>query len=245
MFVFKDHDAGFGNLLILLSDCWDTCKAIHRNVYERFELSNCVVLKGYTVVDSDEGEHPPAKIIINNWTMNTVHPRLCDFVYPTVYMESLINQHRQLLDGVTAAVHIRRGSHSKDSTQFRTSTDKSFFHCSDEGLAKFERIIQQVPGKVYLASDSKELKVSLKQKYGDKIRMLDTEFAITARQDAATTQTVKNLQDAYLEWFLLSLCPMVFITGGQTPEDLTGFSTYSYTAALYGKKPYHLIFNNY
>ena len=245
MFVFKDHDAGFGNLLILLSDSWDTCKAIHRNVYERFELSNCVVLKGYTVVDGDEGEHPPAKIIINNWMMDNVHPRLRDFVYPTVYMESLINQHRQLLDGVTAAVHIRRGSHSKDSTQFRTGTDKSFFHCSDEGLAKFERIIQQVTGKVYLASDSKELKMSLKQKYGDKIRMLDTEFAITAHQDAVTTQTAKNLQDAYLEWFLLSLCPMIFITGGQNPTDLTGFSTYSYTAAVYGKKPYHLIFNNY
>jgi hypothetical protein len=245
MFVFKDHNAGFGNLLILLSDCWDTCKAIHRNVYERFELSNCVTLKGYTVVDGDEGEHPPAKIIINNWMMNTVHPRLREFVCPTVYMESVINQHVHLLDGVTAAVHIRRGSHSKDSTQFTTGTDKSFFHCSDEGLAKFERVIQQLAGKVYLASDSKELKASLKQKYGDKIRMLDTEFAITAHQDAADTQTVKNLQDAYLEWFLLSLCPMVFITGGQEPQDLTGFSTYSYTAAVYGKKPYHLIFNNY
>ena len=245
MFVFKDHDAGFGNLLILLSDCWDTCKAIHKNVYERFELNKCVDLKGYTVFDGDEGEHPPAKIIINNWTMNTVHPRLREFVHPTAYMESLINQHMYLLDGVTAAVHIRRGSHSKDSTQFKDASDKAFFHCSDEGLAKFERVIQQLTGKVYLASDSKELKASLKQKYGDKIRMLDTEFAITAHQDATTTQTVKNLQDAYLEWFLLSLCPMVFITGGQTPEDLTGFSTYSYTSALYGKKPYHLIFNNY
>jgi hypothetical protein len=245
MFVFKDHEAGFGNLLILLSDCWDTCKAIHRNVYERFELSNCVALKGYTVVDGDEGEHPPAKIIINKWMMDTVHPRLREFVYPTVYMESMINQHMYLLDGVTAAVHIRRGSHSKDSTQFKAGTDKSFFHCSDEGLAKFEQVIQQLPGKVYLASDSKELKTQLKQKYGDKIRTLDTEFAITAHQDATNTQTVKNLQDAYLEWFLLSLCPMVFITGGQEPHDLTGFSTYSYTAAVYGKKPYHLIFNNY
>ena len=245
MFVFKDHDAGFGNLLILLSDCWDKCKAIHKNVYDRYELSNCVTLKGFTVVDDDEGDHPPAKIIINNWTMNTVHPRLREFVYPSVYMESLINKHMHLLDGVAAAVHIRRGSHSEDSKQFKDVSNETFFHCSDSGLAKFERIIQQTQGKVYLASDSKDLKLRLKQKYGDKLSMLDTEFAITAHQNATETQTTKNLQDAYLEWFLLSLCPVVFVTGGRQPDDLTGFSTYSYTAALYGKKPFHLIFNDY
>jgi hypothetical protein len=243
MLIFKDHDAGFGNLLILLSDCMETCKAIHRGVYERFELSNCVTFPGYTIVDGEEGEHPPAKIIINGWTMNMVHTRIHSLLEPTEHMRELINKHRQLLEGVTAAVHIRRGSHSKDSTQFKDASDKSFFHCSDEGLAKFERVIQQTPGKVYLASDSKEVKTMLKQKYGDKISTLDTEFAITAQQDASTTQSVKNLQDAYLEWFLLSMCPFLYITGGE--RDLTGFSTYSYTAALYGKKPYDLIFNNY
>jgi len=243
MSVFKNHDAGFGNLLILLSDCWDTCKSIHRDVYERFELSNCVTFTDHVIVDGEEGEHPPAKIIINGWTMKMVHTRIPSLLEPTEHMKTLINKHRQLLEGVTAAVHIRRGSHSKDSTQFKNASDKSFFHCSDQGLANFERVIQQTPGRVYLASDSKEVKTILKQKYGDKISMLDTEFAITAQQDASTTQSAKNLQDAYLEWFLLSMCPVLYITGGE--RDLTGFSTYSYTAALYGKKPYYLIFNEY
>lgn len=242
MFVFKEHDAGFGNLLILLSDCWDTCKTIHKNVYEGFELSNCVTLKGYTVVDSDEGEHPPAKIIINMWTMTNIHPRICDFVYPTVHMESLIKQHIHLLNDVTAAVHIRRGAFSSDSTQYKYDINRTHFHCSDQGLAKFEQVIQQTPGKVYLASDSKELKTHLKQKYGNKLVMLDTDFAVTAKQDNNTTQTVKNLQDAYLEWFLLSMCPRIYITGGNT-SDLVGFSTYSYTAALYGKTKFDFVFN--
>lgn len=240
MFVFKEHDAGFGNLLILLSDCRDTCKAIHKNVYDGFELSNCVALKGYTVVDGDEGEHPPAKIIINIWTRTNIHPRICDFVYPTVHMESLIKQHIHLLDGVTTAVHIRRGAFSRDSTQCK-DVNPTHFHCSDQGIAKFEHIIQMSSGKVYVASDSKELKTHLKKKYGDKLSMLDTDFAVTAKQDATATQTVKNLQDVYLEWFLLSMCPMIYVTGGTT--DLIGFSTYSYTAALYGKTKFDFVFN--
>lgn len=244
MFVFKDHNAGFGNLLILLSDCWDTCKSIHRNVYERFELNNCVAFPEHTITD-EEGDHPPAKIIINSWTMESIHPLISQIVKPTDYMQDMINQHAHLLEGVTAAVHIRRGSHSRDSTQFKDLKDKSFFHCSDKGLAKFQKVIENTPGKVYVASDSNEIKELLKQKYGDKIRTLDTEFAITAVQDATTTQTAKNLQNAYLEWFLLSMCPTVYVTGGQEPRDLTGFSTYSYTAALYGKNPFHLIFNEY
>jgi hypothetical protein len=242
MFVFKDHDAGFGNLLILLSDCWDTCKTIHKNVYDGFELSNCVTLKDYTVVDGDDGEHPPAKIIINMSTRTNIHPRICEFVRPTAHMQSLIKKHMYLLKGVTAAVHIRRGAFSSDSTQCKNDINRTHFHCSDEGLAKFEHVIQQTPGKVYLASDSKELKTQLKKKYGNKLVMLDTEFAVTARQDNTGTQTVKNLQDVYLEWFLLSMCPVVYITGGST-SDLIGFSTYSYTAALYGKTKFDFVFN--
>lgn len=245
MFVFKDHEAGFGNLLILLSDCVDTCKAIHRNVYERFELSNCVIFPGYTIVDNDQGEHPSAKIIINSWTIPNVHSHIHSLLEPTEHMKTLINQHVHLLEDVTMAVHIRRGSHSSDSKQFKDASDKSFFHCSDEGLKKFERVVQQAFGKVYLASDSNQVKAYFKQKYGDKIRTLDTEFAITAKQDVTTHQTTKNLQDAYLEWFLLSMCPLIYVTGGEEPQDLTGFSTYSYTAAMYGKKPFNLIFNKY
>jgi hypothetical protein len=240
MFVFKEHNAGFGNLLILLSDCHDTCKYIHKNVYEGFELSNCVALKGYTVFDGDEGGHPPAKIIINTWTMSSVHPRICDFVEPTPHMKTLISQHIYLLDGVTAAIHIRRGAFSSDSTQSK-EVNPTHFHCSEQGLLKFESIIQKTAGRIYLASDSRQLKTQLKQKYGDKLTMLDTDFAVTAKQDDTTTQTVKNLQDVYLEWFLLSMCPLIYITGGN--NDLIGFSTYSYTAALYGKKKFDVVFN--
>ena len=238
--IFSRHDAGFGNLLILLSDSFPICKKIYKNVYDAFELSTCVEFVGYEITD-EPGEHPPAILAINQYSINNVHPRIRDFVQPTNYMKDLIVAHTHLLEGVTTGVHIRRGHYSNDSRQFKTTLNGTFLHCSDSGLDKFKNIIRQNVGKVYVASDSKELKDELKKEFGDKLSMLDTEFAITAHQDAVNTQTVKNLHDAYLEWFLLSMCSKLYSTGGN--EDFTGFSTYSYTAGIYGKNLANIIFN--
>jgi len=238
MQVFKTHDAGFGNLLILLSDSYDTCRSIHANVYSRFELSRCVTFEGYTITESDEGTHPNAKIIINPSTSKYIHSRIPLFVRPTDFMKDMIRRHHHVVDGVDAGVHIRRGSYSNDSHQFKTL---KLYHCSDQGLANFEKVIASTKGRVYLASDSKDVKTQMIEKFGDKILTLDTEFAITAHQDVSTTQTPENLHNAYLEWFLLSMCPMLYVTGGD--HDMSGFSTYSYTAAIYGKKPFSVIFN--
>ena len=71
--------------------------------------------------------------------------------------------------------------------------------------------------------------------------MIETKFACTAIQTGTNTQSLKTLQDVYLEWFLISMCPKVYLTGGRT--DLVGFSTYGYTAAIYGSKPFEIIFN--
>ena len=237
MHVFKTHDAGFGNLLIHLSDCWDACQTIHSNVYNRFELSNCVSFDGYTITDED-GTHPNSKIIINPMTRTHIHSRISKFVRPTPHMKKLIDKHKHLLDGVQVGVHIRRGSYSNDSHQFK---NMQFYHCSDQGLENFMGLIESARGKVYVASDSKQVKTSLKERFGDKISTLDTEFAITAPQDATSTQNAENLQNAYLEWFLLSMCPVLYITGGE--PDMSGFSTFSYTAAVYGKVPFFPVMN--
>lgn len=243
MFVFKHHGAGYGNLLIHLSDCWDKCKMIHANIYHRYELSNCVIFKGYTVTDSDEGDHPHSGIYINQMTVTNVHPRMRMFVEPTPHMKKLIEQHRHLIDDVVAAIHIRRGAFSNDSTQYRdvTKQNPDHYHCSDAAVNKFMEIVKNIKGSVYLASDSPNIKQLFINTFGDKIRTLDTEFTFTAEQDDAGHQTIKNLQDVYLEWFLLSMCPKLYITGGN--NNLMGFSTFSYTAAIYGSKPFECVFN--
>jgi len=45
----------------------------------------------------------------------------------------------------------------------------------------------------------------------------------------------------YLKFFLLSKCPKLYLTGGR--GDMVGFSTYGYMAAVYGNKPFEIVFN--
>ena len=102
MIVFSRHDAGFGNLLILLSDSRNVCNKIYRNVYEAFELSKCVDLVGYTITE-EPGQHPPANILMNKKTIFEVHSKIRDFVRPTPYMKQKIEENVHLINGVTAA----------------------------------------------------------------------------------------------------------------------------------------------
>ena len=234
--VFKSHEAGFANLLIHLADCWDRCRTLYVNVYTRHELSNCVVFNGYTITDSFDGEHPKTSILINNNTIQYIHPRMRLFVEPTDYMKRRIDECRHLVDGVCCAVHIRRGAYSHDSTQFKENIDKWSYHCSDAALEKFKSIVRVAPGPVFLATDSP----SIRTMFQGKVRMLeDVEFAHTHCQESTASR--KGFEDVYLEWFLLSMCPKIYVTGGNT--DLVGFSTFSYTAAVYGNKPFECVFN--
>ena len=239
--VYKHNSSGFGNLVILLADCQDKCNLIHEDAF-KYELANCVQISHFERV-SYEGTHPPTHIYINPYTVQNIHPRMRSFIHPTAYMKKMIDDHKHLLDGVSACVHIRRGSYSKDSIQLADARHREeiFYHCSDGAVDLFEKKIEREYGKVYVASDSNEIKQRLFSKFGDKLRMIETKFACTAIQTGTNTQSLKTLQDVYLEWFLISMCPKVYLTGGRT--DLVGFSTYGYTAAIYGNKPFEIVFN--
>lgn len=241
-FVYKNKvRAGFGNIIIILADIQDRCKLLHDDVYD-WELSNCVTLEGFTRVSLVDNPDPGGHIIITPQTSQFIHPRIRDIVQPTPHLAKMIDDHSHLLDGVSACVHIRRGAYSKDSLQRKIENlDKWHYFCTDEALEIFEKAIENEPGKVYVASDSNEVKERLIVKFGDKLRMIQTQYAATAPQDGTDTQNQKTLQDVYLEWFLMSKCPKLYLTGGRT--DFVGFSTYGYTAAIYGSKPFCIIFN--
>ena len=61
-------------------------------------------------------------------------------------------------------------------------------------------------------------------------------------QNSDEELTLEKYHIMFLKFFLFSKCPQLFLTGGNT--DLVGFSTYAYIAAIYGNKPFNLIFNN-
>ena len=237
------HNPGLGNLFLDLAAISGQVKYVHKSILE-YEFANCVSLSGFTIVDTEGAPSPPGGLYINQYTVQVVHPRIRDIIHPTAYMQALIQSQMHVLEGVTCGLNIRRGSYSKDSTMYndeRALTSNHYF-CSDTGLAKFKKVIENAPGKVYITSDSPSTKNEIRALFGPKVVMHETQYAHTAPQTLwAENQTVKNLQDVYLVWFILSMCPKVYVTGG-TP-DLVGFSTYGYTAAIYGAKPFEIIFN--
>jgi hypothetical protein len=231
---------GFGNLLILLTVCKAAgVKYVHEDIFD-YEFSNCFTLHGFTVT-AQEGRQPHLPIYINKYHQDITHPLCREIIHPTAHLEMLADQHSHLLDGVTLGVKIRRGNWSADSTQFEGSTDPKFYFCSDAGLERFKTVIHNNEGRVYITSDSPSTKNHLKEIFGDKVTMLDTVYTHTAEQDDETVHTVKNLQDVYLSWYLLSKCPRVLVTAGR--GDMVGFSTFGYMAAVYGRVWPEFIFN--
>lgn len=243
-YVFKkpENECGLGNLLIHLTSMQHDCKCIHDNVYD-YELGNCMVLNGFTRV-SYNGEQPDCPIYINPMTVQFVHSKIRTIVEPTSYMHQLIAKHSHLLEGVTAAMSIRRGSYCEDSRQYkgpRGDSPNQFF-CSSVGLEKFKAIIRATPGRIFVSSDSMSTTRQLVEEFGDKLSVLEMPYTVTSTQDQDEAPTIENLHKVYLKWFLLSKCPKLYLTGGKR-DGLVGFSTYAYIAAIYGAKPFELVFN--
>jgi len=231
---------GLGNLLILLTVCKSNgVQYVHKDIFD-YEFGNCFSLHGFTITDQD-GRGPHLPVYINDHHRNFIHPMCRDIIRPTEHLVNLVTRHSHLLEGVTLGVNIRRGNWSPDATQFAGSTDPKFYFCSDAGLEKFKHFIGANQGRVYVTSDSPSTKQHLKDIFGDKVTMLDTVYTHTAEQTDYTVHTVKNLQDVYLSWYLLSMCPRILVTGGR--GDSVGFSTFGYMAAIYGLKPFHVVFN--
>jgi hypothetical protein len=213
---------------------------IHKDVLDDYEFGNCFSLSGFTIVDYD-GPPPDCPIYINETWHRNVWPLCRSIIQPTPYFQGRVQAHTHLLEGVTLGVNIRRGNYSPDSVQFAGSTDPKFYFCSDTGLSKFKDAIARASGRVYVTSDSSITKRHLKDVFGDKVTMLDTVYTHTAEQTDESVQTIKNLQDVYISWYLLSKCPAVLVTGGRT--DMVGFSTFGYMAAVYGGRPLEIVFN--
>ena len=243
-YVFKkpEYEFGLGNLFIQLAVMPDECKCLHDNVYD-YELANCVVLNGFTRVSYD-GLQPDCPIYINPVTVQFVHPKIRTIVEPTQHMREMIAKHAGLLEGVTAAMSVRRGSYCEDSRQYKgpRGDGPNQYFCSPSGLEKFKAIIRSTPGRVFLSSDSVSTTRQLLEEFGDKLSVLEMPYTVTSTQDQDESPTIENLQKVYLKWFLLSKCPKLYLTGGKR-EGLVGFSTYAYIAAIYGAKPFELVFN--
>lgn len=239
MFVIPEN-TGWGNVTMCFTDY----------VYQN--SSNIVVYKPtftdavqfkipITWVDTvHEPVHKP-RIVINNYSIELIHSKMSDIFEPSPKVQELIEKYKHLVDGVVAGMHIRRGAFSEDSSKMGChSAVKLAYFANDKALQDFKNIVKKQSGNFFVASDSPSIKKDFVKEFGDKVRILDIDPVLS--YDCTVNGAPKgDKSTTYLEWFLLSMCPFLIITGGN--NDMTDFSTFGYSAACYGRKPFYLIKN--
>ncbi len=217
-----DAGAGFGNILIHMSDFLLNC------CVEEFAP---VLSKEYPAVHgipigTSRFIYDPA-IYINDYTIRRTHPLMRQFVQCPPSIQDILNK----LSPYDYAMHIRRGKYQTDSSTICHDDDSAFF-CNDVALQKFKNILDEALSKkvsVFLATDSADLKLELVAKYPNIIT-----FKYTEKTFLSIPENLKdnNMAPLLLDWFALGRAKTVFVTAGR--DNLKGFSTFGYTAAIYG-----------
>jgi hypothetical protein len=229
MYPGKGH--GFANTLIQLCDFFTNHPEglVHESIKD-YELGEWLTFNFPLTDRTDLPEYKP-KIFINQYTIQAVHPLIRRLISPSEKMQKLIDSNMNLIDGIDFGMHIRRGAHASDSRVIVQSPDDVF--ASDKAVEMFQSLSK---GKTFfLASDS-----PLTKKLFPGARTVDTTIAVV--HDECPTVETKDRRNIFLDFFLLSKCPQLFLTGGNFPQ-LPGLSTFGYMAAVYGGKPWQLIQN--
>lgn len=240
---------GFGNVLIKLADYVRKAGSdglVDENLkdFERGRAFNFNVkyTKGHeATMDGD--------IYCNQHAYKYLKNVLPGLVTPSREIIEKFSNKESLLEGVSLGIHIRCGSFMPDCKGLSASHGCDWF-ASDETFTTARNIIQSCKDRVFLASDSRDVKDMFKTEFGDKIVTFDTEITLSCDPETCggIVQNSHSLMDTYLEWFTLSKCHDVITTAGPGFDENTGkgagISTFGYTAAAYGQKPLHVIFCN-
>jgi hypothetical protein len=215
--------AGLGNILIYLSQLDETTpvsrghlEAGHRGKY--LEFTNLNLQED----DGDLPDLPTPPIYINDYTCRNVHPLARLKVRPRQIILDELNS----FPSFTCGLAIRLGG--MNSVDYPRVAD-------DSALETFNKIIEVDPGPIFLAVDSLQYKLDLAEKYPGKLVFIDRPLVV------ADSNNTTDDSLPFMEFFLLSKCPHVYMTGGD--NDFSCFSTFGYMAAIYGAKPFSIIRN--
>jgi hypothetical protein len=233
MYPRKGH--GFANTLIYLTDFYTkhmiTEGVVHDSIGD-YEIGRWVNFKFPTTSMTGIKKEYEPKIFINTQTTTDVHPFIRHLIEPSLEMQETIEQHKHLVENVSAGMHVRRGASASDSRVI-VEVDTDTF-ANESAVSRFLALADNF-GPVFLASDSPETK-----KRFSSARTIDTTIAVVHGECPAAP--TKDRRNVFLDFFLLSMCPKVFVTGGNFPS-IPGLSTFGYMAAQYGGKPWEIIPN--
>lgn len=224
--MYRPNDnLGLGNILIKLCQVDTVSEKIRDGGRGKF-----LQFHGLNIIRDDtdvEVINPP--IFINSES----NKRIRSVISPTEHAQSYIDKYKYLVEGVEFGIQVRRGALSCDSRM----AIKSSIQCDDTSLLKFFDIVRIASGPVFLSCDCIQTKHRFREAFGDKIRFID-ESAEFLDNDI----TSQDPWVSFTDFFLLGMCPYVYITGGA--RDMYTFSTFGFMACMYGNKRWIPIFND-
>jgi len=232
MLMYPHKGAGFANTLIMLCDFFvhHPDGVVHESIRD-YELGRWLTFHFPITERTDLPVYEP-KIYINPFTIQNVHPMIRKLVTPSLELETLLKQHDHLIKNINAGIHIRRGAASNDS---RVVVQKETDVFANEHAMKRFIDVARALNPIFLASDSPETK-----KLFPDAKTLDTTIAVV--HDECPDAPEKDRRNIFVDFFLLSRCPRLYITGGNFPQ-LPGLSTFGYMAAIYGNIPFEVVSN--
>ena len=233
MYPRKGH--GLANTLIYLTDFYKDRLVVEGVVHDSigdYEVGRWLKFKFPTTSLTGIKSVYDPKIFINPRTIKDVHSLVRFLIEPSDELKEVLKEHASIIKGVSSGLHVRRGASAKDSRVI-VEVDSDTF-ANDAAVGRFKSIAENF-GPVFLASDSPETK---REFYG--ARTLDTTIAVVHGE--CPTAPTKDRRNIFLDFFLLSMCPRVFVTGGNFP-GCPGMSTFGYMAAQYGGVPWEIVQN--
>lgn len=220
---------------------------VHPDVY-KYGRDRTLVFKNV----SDQGV-VDSKGFINGFThlrFPQISQIMSEYIKPTDFMRGVIDTHWERVKDCVAVFHIRRGTYADDSAKFG-----NFPFASDKAVESMIERALEIDAPVLVMSDSVSTRESFLKRV-PKARSLNLEVGFTASEFSQETENpVEENMDvkmnSILEWFIISKMPVIYTTmggvcGRNVPEGtMEGLSsTFGYSAALYGGKIPHYVFND-
>jgi hypothetical protein len=218
--------AGIGNILIYISQLDKTVPVSRSHLEAGYRGKYLEFTNLHLVDDSDDAhdlETPP--IYINDYTTRFVHPNCMSKMKPRNILTDELNKYSHLKFSIGLAIRLG-GMNSVDYPRV----------ADDYALDMFDKIITHTEGIIFIAVDSLDYKKELDMKFPGKLFFIDKPLVV------ADSNNTSDDSLPFLEFFLLSKCPYIYITGGN--KDFSCFSTFGYMAAVYGSRPFSIVWND-
>jgi len=231
--VFIPTNHGLANVFIMLTDFFynNPDGLVHESI-KNYDLGRWLTFH-FELTDRTDLPVYESKISINPFTIQHVHPLIRKLVSPSPELLNVLEKHKHLVDGAKLGIHVRRGAMASDSRKI-VSLDSDKF-ASQEAVEQMIRMVENVDGPVFLASDSP----MTKEYFPENVRTLDTGIAVVHGDVECNPDDRVGI---FLDFFLLSQCPQIIVTGGNFPE-LPGLSTFGYMSAIYGDSRFIVVKN--